>query len=77
MPFLVWIALILCAFGGLVLWRESRRATWKQALAFMIGIPGVYFCVCAAWEKLPGFYIPGFASILTSYVCQYRVNKRS
>jgi hypothetical protein len=74
---LVVIAAFMAAFGGIVYWRESRRGNRQQAIRFVIGIPGVYLCACAALERVGWLYIPGLTLIAASYVGQFLVLRRS
>jgi len=67
----------MTAFGALVFWRESRCGNRQQAIRFVLGIPGVYLCACAALERVGWLYIPGLALIAASNVGQFLMVRRS
>jgi hypothetical protein len=75
--FLLWIALALALFGALAFWRLSKRGTRQQAVAFVIGIPGVYLCLVSEWKDIHLLLIPGVVILLAGSIVQYRANKKA
>jgi hypothetical protein len=74
---LIWMALGLVAFGGLVFWRESRAGRQPEAIGFLFGIPGIYVCALSALENAPWLYIPGFIMLCGAYAARFWYVRRA
>ena len=69
-PVLIFMAIGLVAFGGVVLWRESRVGRRREAIGFLFGFPAICLCAVAALENVRWLYIPGLILLCCSYAAR-------
>ena len=58
-------------------WNESRRGNGRQIRAALIGLPGVYLCICSSLEHSTVLFVVGIAFLAAGTIGQLVAFKQS